>query len=303
MSELPPFRQFLITALIALTFAGIWGYFRLRTALAISLVVTAAFLVATLASFLQGIWIWTVAPASGAGTALALSLGANYFLEGKEKKRIRGLFARYVSDKVIGELLKRPEQVFLDGTRRKIAVLFADIKGFTTLSEVTAPEKVVELLNEYFETIVAVIQSHGGTVNSLMGDGLMAIFGAPIGDADAALHAVEAAKDMMKALGRVNESLKSRGFTPIEIGIGINSGEAVVGNMGSSRKMDYTAIGDVVNTASRIESQTRSTSGADILISEETQKWIGERVQSEFVKEAALKGKGLTVRLYKVEWK
>src|SRR6185436_20501766 len=110
------------------------------------------------------------------------------------------------------------------------------------------------------------------------------------------------ARDMMKALGRVNEALKSRGFKPIEIGIGISSGEAVVGNMGSSRKMDYTAIGDVVNTASRIESQTRSIPGADILISEDTQQWIGDRIPAEFVKEAALKGKGVAVRLYRVEW-
>ena len=157
------------------------------------------------------------------------------------------------------------------------------------------------MLNKYFGAVVDVIQSRGGTVNSLMGDGIMAIFGAPIGDGDAALHAVEAAQEMMKALAPVNEFLKLNGFDPIGIGIGINSGDAVVGNMGSPKKMEYTAIGDVVNTAARIEGQTR-TIDADILISEDVYEWIQGRIAAEFVKDAALKGRGQTVRLYRVPW-
>jgi adenylate cyclase len=193
--------------------------------------------------------------------------------------------------------------VVLHGERRRIAVLFADIKGFTTISEMTSPERVVQMLNEYFGVVIEVIQSHGGTVNSLMGDGIMAIFGAPVPDEDASLHAVQAAQQMMRAMAGVNDSLKALGFNPIGIGIGINSGDAVIGNMGSPRKMEYTAIGDVVNTAARIESQTRSIAGADILISKEANDALKGRISGvEFAKAAALKGKDATVDLYRVPW-
>jgi adenylate cyclase len=184
-----------------------------------------------------------------------------------------------------------------------VVVLFADIKGFTTISETMVPEKIVYLLNEYFAAIVEAIQSRHGTVNCLMGDGIMSIFGAPGRDDDAALHAVQAAQDMMRSLVRVNERLKTQGFKPIEIGIGINSGEAVIGNMGSPRKMEYTAIGDVVNTASRIEGRTRTIPGADILISHETFVSLAGRIPAEFVGEEELRGKQRALALYRVPWK
>jgi adenylate cyclase len=298
--ELTAFQHFLVVGLTGLAFALIWGYLR-RFALGSSLALAIGYAVFVIFMFLRGTWVGTVAPVSSATTALVLTLGANYFLEGKEKRRIRNLFKGYVSDTVIAQLLESPEGVALSGERRRIAVLFSDIKGFTTISETASPERVVQLLNEYFAVMVEIIQSRGGTVNSLMGDGIMAIFGAPIKDGDAALHAVTAAQEMMRALVRVNESLRGKGYEPIGIGVGINSGEAVIGNMGSARKMEYTAIGDVVNTAARIEGQTRSIA-ADILISEDAYRWIDGRIAAEFVKDAALKGKGQTVRLYSVPW-
>jgi adenylate cyclase len=193
--------------------------------------------------------------------------------------------------------------VVLDGERRRIAVLFADIKGFTTFSEKSDPANVVRLLNQYFGAVVGLIQARGGIVNSLMGDGIMAIFGAPIADPDAALHAVEAAQAMMRTLGTVNERLKDQGFQPIAIGIGINAGEAIIGNMGSPEKMEYTAIGDVVNTASRIEGKTRSIPDADILISESAYQWLSGRIPAEPVGKIELKGKDIPVELYRVLWK
>jgi adenylate cyclase len=299
--KLSPSQHLLVVGFMSLAFTLSWGYVR-RLALGTSLALVLGYAVFVIGMFLQGKWVSVLAPASGAGVALVLTLGANYFLEGKEKGRIRNLFKGYVSDAVIAQLLEAPEGVALNGARRRIAVLFADIKGFTTISESASAERVVQLLNEYFGVMVEVIHARGGTVNSLMGDGIMAMFGAPISDGDAALHAVEAGQAMMRALARVNESLKAKGFEPIEIGVGINSGEAVIGNMGSVQKMEYTAIGDVVNTAARIEGQTRSIPGADILISEDAYQWIAGRIPAEFAKEAALKGKGQTVRLYRVPW-
>jgi adenylate cyclase len=215
---------------------------------------------------------------------------------------MRSLFKGYVSDAVIAELMESQDGVVLSGERRRIAVLFADIKGFTTISETASPERVVQLLNEYFGVMVGIIHSRGGTVNSLMGDGIMAIFGAPVIDGDAALHAVFAGQEMMRALAGVNESLQAKNYDPIGIGVGINSGEAVIGNMGSTQKMEYTAIGDVVNTAARIEGQTRKLD-ADILISEDAYRWIDGRVEATFIQDAELKGKGQTVRLYRVLWR
>ena len=303
MVELPGVYQLLVAAVTAFVFTFAWGYFGLRRAFVLSLVAIAVLAAFVIAAFLRGNHVWIVSPLSSAGAALVLTLGSNYFLEGREKRRLRSLFSRYVSDAVILHLMERPAGVVLHGERRRIAVLFADIKGFTTISETTSPERVVQLLNEYFGVVVEVIQSHGGTVNSLMGDGIMAIFGAPVADEDAALHAVQAAQEMMRALGRVNHSLKTLGFNPIAIGIGINSGDAVIGNMGSPRKMEYTAIGDVVNTAARIEGQTRSIAGADILISKDTSDWLKGRVSGvEFAKTAGLKGKDTTVDLYRVPW-
>src|SRR6185436_4756667 len=147
--KLSPSQHLLIAGLMSFAFTFIWGYIR-RFALASSLVLVIAYPVFVIVMFLHGKWVWTVAPASSAAAALVLTLGANYFLEGKEKRRIRNLFKGYVSDDVIAQLLESPEGVALSGERRRIAVLFADIKGFTTISETASPERVVQLLNEYF---------------------------------------------------------------------------------------------------------------------------------------------------------
>lgn len=295
--------QTLLTILIALATTFAWGYLAVRWAAPATLFVLASFTAFVLAAFLRDTWVTTVAPITAGGAALMLTLGINYFMEGKEKRKVRNLFGRYVSDSVIGQLMDRPEGIVLDGESKRIAVLFADIKGFTTLSEKTAePERIVQMLNEYFGAIVDVIQSHRGTVSLLIGDGIMAIFGAPVKDDDAALHAVQAAQEMMRALGGVNERLIAKGFDPIGIGIGINSGSAVVGNIGSPRKMEYTAIGDVVNTAARIEGHTRKVPDADILISHDTYAWLADRIPAEYVGEADLKGKESRVGVYRVRW-
>lgn len=300
ITEISSSDELMITALAAFVIAMIWGYGRLRLAAFLTLIALIGFVLVVLAAFVQARWVWAVPPISSGALALTFALGTNYFLEGKEKRKTRNLFRRYVSDAVISELMERPEDVVLSGEMRNIAVMFADIRGFTTISEKMGPEQVVDMLNKYFGVIVEVIQSHGGTVNCLMGDGLMAIFGAPIKDERAALHAVEAARDMMRSLKRVNEALRERGIQ-IRIGIGINFGEAVIGSMGSPRKMEYTATGDVVNTAARIESETKKV-GCDILVSHAVCKQLPDGM-AEFAEIVALGGKNELVALDWVPWK
>ena len=249
--------------------------------------------------FPDGYWLHLVAPITGSALAAGSAQVANYVREGRQKKYLRSVFRRYVNDAVIEEILKSPDGLHLEGERKRISVLFADIRSFTTRSEGLEAEELVGQLNEYFTEMVRAIQSRGGMVDKFIGDGIMALFGAPLQDLDAPRHSVEAALAMVEALDRVNQKLAENGGEPIRIGIGIHTGDAVVGNMGSPEKMDYTAIGDVVNTASRIESLTRRLD-TDILISRETFEAAGEGIQATHRGSEEVKGKAKPVEVYEV---
>jgi adenylate cyclase len=293
--------QALLILLCAAVLTLLWSSLRTAVALAATAAWIAVFGLASVLSFDHGIWIWIVSPMTACVCAVGITQSANYFFEGRDRRRIQGLFGGYVSDQVIAQLLEQPDGVVLGGERRRIAVLFADIRNFTTRSESARPEDIVDLLNQYFTEIVAAIQAHGGTVNSLMGDGVMAMFGAPIPDADAALHAVEAGREMMRSVQRLNARIASPGVELVRIGVGINAGDAVIGNVGSPRMMEYTAIGDVVNTASRIEGKTKEV-GADILIGQPVFEWIAGRIPSEPRGEIHVKGRVAAIPVYAVPW-
>ncbi len=193
----------------------------------------------------------------------------NHMAEGlAERDRVKSAFARYVSQQVMDTMLKAGSETLLRGDRRRISVLFADIRGFSKISERMAPEKVVLLLNDYFELMVEVIFRNHGTLDKFMGDGLMAIFGAPENDAYQEENALKAAIEMQQELEKLEQKWSAEGIQ-IRIGVGIHSGPAIVGTIGSSRRMEYTAIGDTVNVASRLESATKDL-GTNILISEHT---------------------------------
>jgi adenylate cyclase len=185
-----------------------------------------------------------------------------------ERDRVKSAFARYVSQQVMDTVLSSNSADLLRGNRRRISVLFSDIRGFSKMSERMAPEKVVQLLNEYFELMVEVIFHNHGTLDKFMGDGLMAIFGAPENDPYQEENALKAAVQMQQETAKLEEKWSLEGIH-IRIGIGIHSGPAIVGTIGSSRRMEYTAIGDTVNVASRLEAATKEL-GANILISEHT---------------------------------
>jgi adenylate cyclase len=185
-----------------------------------------------------------------------------------ERERVKTAFARYVSQQVLDSVLKSEAGDALKGDRRRISVLFSDIRGFSKISEKLSPEKVVQLLNEYFELMVEVVFRNHGTLDKFMGDGLMAIFGAPENDPYQEEHALKAAVEMQHELEKLQQKWSIEGIH-IRIGIGIHSGPAIVGTIGSSRRMEYTAIGDTVNVASRLEAATKEM-GTNILVSEHT---------------------------------
>ena len=251
-------------------------------------------------AFAAGWWLWVVFPAWGALSAMALSTSADYLLQGREKRRLRSLFQRYVSDEVIGRILETPDELALQGERRAITVLFSDIRGFTARSSGEDAQVVVRYLNRYLERMVEAIQSNQGMIDKFIGDGIMAVFGAPLQDNNSVLNAVQAALDMSSALRGLNREFEAEGLQPLRIGIGIHCGEAVVGNIGSTQRMEYTAIGDVVNTASRIEGLTK-VAQVEILISQQAHTALAGRIATQSAGEFKAKGKAQPLSLYCVE--
>jgi adenylate cyclase len=207
----------------------------------------------------------------------------------RQRDVLKGVFARYVSDQILNSVLEQGSQPNLNGERRKITVLFSDIRNFTALSERLSPEDVVSLLNEYFESMVDIIFKYRGMLDKFMGDGMMVIFGAPDDDAYQEEHAVMAGLEMLRTLQQLCDKWRHGKDMSISIGIGINTGIAVVGNIGSQKHMEYTAIGDTVNLAYHIESLTKEA-GYSLLVSDYT--YVSVRNQFDFTRIENLRVKG-----------
>jgi adenylate cyclase len=189
---------------------------------------------------------------------------------------IRETFGRYVSDDVVASLLSSPEALKLGGEQRKVTVMMSDLRGFTALAERLTPEETIRFLNGYLQTMVDLILHYGGTINEIMGDGIVVIFGAPKSAADDAERAVACGVAMQRAMADVNTRSRERGLPEVEMGIGVHTGEVIVGNIGSDRRMKYTAVGSHVNLTGRIESYT---TGGQLLISESTLQEVGTIVE------------------------
>ena len=184
----------------------------------------------------------------------------------------RANYSRFLPEYVVKQLLENPESFRLGGVNQTITVLFADIRGFTSLSERENPERMVRLLNRYFTAMTEIIFEHGGTLDKYIGDGLMALFGAPTTTPNDAINAAKAAVAMQRKVNTLNGELVAEGLTPVTVGIGLHTGEALIGYIGSEKRSEYTAIGDTVNLAARLESNAR---GGQILLSEATANAIG----------------------------
>lgn len=218
----------------------------------------------------------------------------------EERERLKLNFARYVSQHVMEKILKAESIAKLQGERRKITVLFSDIRQFTHLAEQLPPEQVVSLLNEYFKTMIDVIFRHQGTLDKFLGDGLMVEFGAPLDDTLQEKNAILTAIDMQKDLKNLVERWEKEGKPRIEIGIGIHTGLAIVGNIGSEKRIEYTAIGDTVNVASRIEQATKLLKKS-ILVSETTYQAVKDEFKMVSLGPMILPGRQEAITIYSVE--
>lgn len=250
-----------------------YGFMKLRSFL--SLALTLFFVLTVFAGYL--LWYFPVTAKIFPVTSLMLTAFLSfvlttvyrYFTEEKEKRQLRHAFSRYVSHTVVDKILMDPDSLKLGGTKRNLTVLFSDIKGFTSYSEKLDPQKLVAILNRYLDSMSEPILNYYGTIDKFIGDAIFAIFGAPLDTDEHADQACFVALEMIERLKILNTELEADELPPLEIGIGINTGEMTVGNVGSSKRFDYTAIGDSVNLGSRIEGLTRYYN-CGILISGDT---------------------------------
>lgn len=221
----------------------------------------------------------------------------SYLQEYQHKKHLTELFKRYVAPEIVEKIIKDDHQISLIGENRDIAILFVDIRGFTSLSESLSPEQVVDLLNRYLNMVSESIFAHSGTLDKYIGDAAMAIYNAPLDDEDPIGHAILSAMDMVNKSHKINAYAKEKYQVDLGFGIGIHYGPAIIGNIGGNQRMDYTAISDAVNTASRIEGKAKHQ---QILVSDTVYEQVKERFQFQNVGCYNLKGKKQQMMLYEV---
>ncbi len=228
----------------------------------------------------------------------ALAVAFNKMVAGlRERDKVKNLLTKFHGSTITNDLLNR--DIALGGTRKDVTVFFSDIRDFTKFSEGHSPEEVVEMLNEYFQVMVAIITKHKGVVDKFVGDSIMAVWGAPNSSGDDRNDAVRASIEMRIALSELNDTRTSRGQSAIKIGMGVHAGTAISGTIGSTERMEYTVIGDTVNMAARIEASTKAF-GTDLLLSEAVAHSVSERFALELAGSAQVKGKSEPLRMYRV---
>lgn len=306
-----PASSFLVSLLIFLSgIISILFYKKLKAGYSMIVLMSLLVIVFSISFvfFKNGIWLSIVYISGNLVTQFLTTITIKYAYSEKEARQIKKIFSSYVTEKIVNELIKNPSMAKLGGARREVTVLFSDIRDFTTLSEKLPPEKVVEILNEYFSTMAEIIFKWEGTLDKFMGDAIMVFWGAPLPQNDHPEKALKCAIEMISKLRYLHSKWKAENKPLLKIGIGISTGEVLVGNIGAEgKKMDYTVIGDHVNLACRLEKLNKQFD-SEILISEFTYERMKETIDSEYldsiyVEELGtilVKGKETPVKIFKV---
>jgi adenylate cyclase len=264
--------------------------------------VATGYVVAAQLAFQSGTMLLVVAPLLALVLTSVGSLAVDYFTETRERQRLRATFSRFVPEAIVEQVVERGE-ARLGGERLMSTVLFCDLRGFTSFAETLQAEQVIELLNHYLGEMSDAILNHGGTLVAYMGDGIMAVFGAPIEMEDHADRALAAAREMMgERLPRFNAWLDEQGMSGnFEMGIGLNSGPVMSGNVGSERRMEYTAVGDTTNTAARLEHMTKGT-GHQLFVADSTRSLLtGDASGLEHYGDLPVRGRDAAVTVWVLE--
>jgi adenylate cyclase len=300
---MPPDRRLTILSVLAgvfLTTGFVFFSKRFLMRASFPLAILAAYGAYSLVAFQSNMIVEAVPFVFATVTSGFLSFGYLTFTEAVEKRRVSQLFTQYVSKDVLHEVLHnyKEYQKAASGTKVELTVLFSDIRGFTTISETTPPEKIVEMLNIHFTIMADIILRHNGTIDKYIGDAIMAFWGAPVRMADHAEQAVLAGKEMIEALEQVNAALRERGLDmEVKIGVGINTGVATIGEIGSEKKKNYTIVGDTVNLASRLESITKEYK-SPLIYSEYTHEQIKDKIAGRLLGNVKVKGREKPVDIY-----
>jgi len=272
----------------------------IRIALAIFVVLGIGYFFVALWIYDQGYVLPLLSPLVALGVVFLYQLVYEYILQAVEKGRVRNIFKKYVDPKLVDTLISAAEaDSNAVGHKKHIAVLFADVRGFTPMTEAMrdTPENIVEILNEYLELTSSSVFNNGGSVDKFMGDGTMALFNGFVPQEDYVYKAVKAAWDMVCGAEAVNKSIKDRLGIDIGFGVGVHCGEAIVGNLGPVFRKDYTAIGDAVNTAARLESNSERS---QVLISQDVYDILEGRIEVESIGSIPLKGKSEPLEVYQL---
>jgi len=251
------------------------------------------------------VWVDVVAPAVEMVALYSAVVTCRVLAEQREKARIRSIFSRYLSAEAVEEVLRTPDDLVFDGEVKDVTVLISDIRGFTTMTEELGAVETVSMLNEYFDRMVEVIHKYGGAIDKFVGDEIVAVWGVPKEKASDPMMAARAAVEMRREMESLMKWRSERGLKTFSIGIGINTGEAKVGNIGARVHMDYTVIGDTINYAARLESLSKDYLSPEcptpILISRETYERVKEGVHAEPVGEIAVKGRSRAEMIYRLD--
>ncbi|HEY1406183.1 MAG TPA: adenylate/guanylate cyclase domain-containing protein [Spirochaetota bacterium] len=290
--------------LIMLCIALVLGYFLSRLSIISSILFTFFLILGySITNYLffdsKNVIIAFATPLMMIGTNFALIISFRLLTEQREKRYIRQTFSKFVSKSVVDELLRHPEKIKLGGDKKILTVLFSDIRGFTSISEKLTPEQLVDHLNEYLQAMTDIVIKYNGTLDKYVGDEVMAFWGAPVPQENHALLACKASLEMMSVLHRMNIDWIAKGKDALNIGIGLNSGDMIVGNMGSNSRMDYTLMGDNVNLGARLEG-TNKVYGTAIIISEFTYEHVKDKVIVRELDLIKVKGKHLPVKIYEL---
>lgn len=285
--------------LIALAFGLVLPRVRLGAQMAIAPMSLGGYFGANVLAFQHGTQLTTVTPLLEMCVLTFSIVVFQYMTTDKEKRQVREAFRYYLTESVMTEMLKDPSKLKLGGEKKNLTVLFSDIRGFTTLSEMLEPSEVVRRLNEYLTPMTNLVFQTGGTLDKYMGDAIMAFWGAPVDQPDHALRACETACKMLEQLDVLRARWRQGGEADIDIGIGLNSGNIHVGNMGSDNRFDYTVIGDDVNLASRLEGTNKSY-GTRVIIGENTFQQVKGRVVARELGGVVVKGKKKPVTIYEL---